>query len=450
MRLAVIVFLMLGGGAYTSASVCAAELLRPSEDGKDWYFMMGGGDPYVNYRQTNRTTLDLNVGAEWSAFRGCTFDPRASVINTLKDAKQSINGFAEDIVSAAPMLAASLGLSKLQENYPGAYDLITKGLADAKAGFTGAVKSCRDMQSDLANGRDPINGWVRFSRKASWDAGAQTGENPVRVEQKLDSDAAKRGIAWVGGEHKGGANQEPIRVVGDTIDAAYSHVTKDQTGSESSEITGDGRITRVFSNSAAAAKWTTSVIGESTIRTCEDCDHLSTKMGQGLRLKHREERETIDRDLAAALKATKITNDALNKLSAPGMGIVATEEVLRGLREAPPSEQGILANRFASELALARVTEKALIARDLLNVGTQEPNIAANETAIDQLTTARDRLDRELNNILYEQEVKAKVITNSARVLTERGQARDDHRKYRTLEHPELQGGQMEDGGIRK
>ena len=40
------------------------------------------------------------------------------------------------------------------------------------------------------------------------------------------------------------------------------------------------------------------------------------------------------------------------------MGIVATEEVLRGLREAPANEQAILANRFASELALARVTEK--------------------------------------------------------------------------------------------
>ncbi len=430
--------------------VSAADLLRPSEDGNDWYFSMGGGDPYVNYRQTNRTTLDLNVGAEWSAFRGCSFDPRASIVDTLKDAKQSINGFAEDIVSAAPMLAASWGLSKLQENYPGAYDLITKGLADAKASFTGAVKSCRDMQSDLANGRDPTNGWVRFSRKASWESGAQTGDNPVRVEQKLDADAAKRGVAWVGGKLKGGTGQQPILVVGDTIDAAYAHVTKDQTGTESNNVSGDGRITRVFPTSSAAAKWTTSVIGESTIRMCPDCDRLSTKMGQGLRLKHREEREAIDKDLADALKANKITNDSLNRLSAPGMGIVATEEVLRGLREAPPSEQGILANRFASELALARVTEKALIARDLLNVGTQEPNIAANETAIDQLTTARDRLDRELNNILYEQEVKSKVVTQSAKVLTERGQARDARSSGQDLERPSQEQRKVIDGGIQQ
>ena len=67
----------------------AVDLVRPSEDGNDWYFGMGGGDPYVNYRQTNRTTLDLEVGAEWSAFTGCSFDPRAGVIQTFKDAKKA-------------------------------------------------------------------------------------------------------------------------------------------------------------------------------------------------------------------------------------------------------------------------------------------------------------------------------------------------------------------------
>ena len=84
------------------------------------------------------------------------------------------------------------------------------------------------------------------------------------------------------------------------------------------------------------------------------------------------------------------------------------------MREAPPAEQAILANRFASELALARVSEKAMITRDLLNIGSQEPNITANDTAVSQLDTARERLDRELNNILYEQEIKSKVVTQSA------------------------------------
>ena len=65
-------------------------------------------------------------------------------------------------------------------------------------------------------------------------------------------------------------------------------------------VTGDERISRVFANSTAAAKWTTAVVGESTVRTCNDCNRLNTKMGQGLRLKHREEREKIDKDLADA------------------------------------------------------------------------------------------------------------------------------------------------------
>ena len=35
-------------------------------------------------------------------------------------------------------------------------------------------------------------------------------------------------------------------------------------------------------------------------------NRLNTKMGQGLRLKHREEREKIDKDLADALAAKKL------------------------------------------------------------------------------------------------------------------------------------------------
>lgn len=305
------------------------------------------------------------------------------------------------------------------------------------------------MQSDIAAKRDPTNGWVRISKRGEWEYSSDRGDNPVKTDRKID-DAGDRGVAWVGGKQRGGKDMPPIKVVGDTITAAYDHITKDQSGTQSNSVTGDERISRVFSNSDAAAKWTTAVVGESTVRTCNNCNRLNTKMGQGLRLKHREERDKIDKDLVDALAAKKITKDYLDRLSAPGMGIVATEEVLRGLREAPANEQAILANRFASELALARVTEKALIARDLLNVGAQEPNISANDTAALQLERATVALDKELNNIVYEQEVKSKVITQSARMLSERGRARDDHDRGLRMQNPVVTPNEMIDGGIQK
>lgn len=432
-----------------SMVVYAEDLIRSSPDGRDWYFSMGGGDPYVNYRQTNRTSLDFNVGVEWSAFRGCSFDPRFSVVNTMQDIQEGLYGFAKDIADSAPSMVAAWGLSKLQSSFPDAYSLLTKGLEDAKMSYTASVKTCRDMQSDLTAKRDPTNGWVRLSKRNDWEQSSERGDNPVKTDRKIDS-AGDLGVAWIGGKQRGGKNMEPIKVVGDTIAAAFEHVTKDQSGSESNNVTGDGRITRVFTNADAAVKWTTSVIGESTVRTCNNCNRLNTKMGQGLRLKHREERDKIDVDLRSALAATKITKTQLDRLSAPGMGIVATEEVLRGLREAPPNEQAILANRFASELALARLTEKALIARDLLNVGAQEPNISANDTAAQQLERASASLDKELNNILYEQEVKSKVITQSARVLSERGRARDDSDRGIRMQAPTINSGDTIDGGVAK
>lgn len=429
--------------------ILADDLVRSSADGRDWYFSMGGGDPYVNYRQTNRTTLDFNVGAEWSAFRGCSFDPRFSVLNTMQDIQEGLYGFAKDIADSAPTMVAAWGLSKLQSSFPDAYSLLTKGLEDAKASYTASVKTCRDMQSDIAAKRDPSNGWVRISKRHDWEYSSERGDNPVKTERRID-ESGDRGVAWVGGKQRGGKNMPPIQVVGDTISAAYDHITKDQEGSPSNSVTGDERIARVFTSGESAAKWTTSVVGESTVRTCNDCNRLNTKMGQGLRLKHREERDKIDKDLRDALSAKKITKDHLDSLSAPGMGIVATEEVLRGLREAPANEQAILANRFASELALARVTEKALIARDLLNVGAQEPNIAANDTAAQQLERATVALDKELNNIVYEQEVKGKVINQSARVLSERGRARDDSERGLRMQNTTVKPNEMIDGGIQQ
>jgi integrating conjugative element protein (TIGR03755 family) len=436
----------------TSVFVCAlfaafpsfaAELLRPSADGRDWFFTMGGADPYVTYRQSNRTTLDFDVGAEWSAFRGCSFDPRLNVINTLRDAEEGLYGFARDVAETAPTLVATWGLSLLQSNYPGAYDLLTKGLVDAKNSFSASVKTCRDMKDDLASGRDPSNGWVRFSKKGEWEASASTGRNPVKTAKTIDN-AGDRGVTWIGGEKRAGRNMPPINTVGDTVEAAFEHVNN-----PSSPDSGTGeRITRVFPTSTDAARWTATVVGESTIRTCNNCKRLVTKMGQGLRNKHAEERKSVDIALGRAMTANKITKAHLDALSAPGMGIVATEDIIRGLREAPASEQAILANRFASELALARVTEKALIARDLLNIGMQEPNISANDLAVDQLDRARDTMDRELNNIIYEQDVRSKVLSKSSQVLSERTLERDTSARSNQLQAPVVKPDTLIDGAI--
>jgi integrating conjugative element protein (TIGR03755 family) len=416
-----------------SASPSYAQTVRPNGDDA-WYFSMGGSDPYVSYRQSNRTNINLSAGAEWNLLRACRFDPRTSITETFGDIQQSIYGLANDVVAMAPGLLTMWGLQQVQENYPGVYDFMTKGLADAKASYQVALKSCQDMKNDVRSGRDPLEGWIRGSKKVSWDTASQTGQNPVEHVGNMDRAAADSGVVWIKGVKKGGKNQEPIRAVGDTIEAGYEHLTTDLSADASEDsVTGDKNITRVFPTKASASKWVAAVVGEREVRTCEDCQKLTTKVGQGLRLKHKEERDIASDNLSAALAAPVITDAMLKSLSVPGMGLVATESTLRSIKNAPSNEQRILMNRYVSEIALARVMEKGLIAKDLFNMGEQEPNISVNPEAQEEIEFSKKRLNQELENIVFENAVRKTVLNNATTVIAERGKARDASAKGNML-----------------
>ena len=108
------------------------------------------------------------------------------------------------------------------------------------------------------------------------------------------------------------------------------------------------------------------------------------------------------------------------------MGVVVNNQIIRSLQQAPREESSILAHKLAGEVALARTMEKALIGRDLMNAGSQEPNVtAAGEVAEREIDIARKRLQAEIDNVLFESEVRQKVITNAAGTIASRGASRD-------------------------
>lgn len=413
--------------ASVSGNSIASDIVRPTGDGA-WYYAIGGGDPYMYYNQSNKTTLNLSAGAEWNMFRGCSFDPSFGISETFSDIKHNVYGLTEDVLGAATAVFSAWGLSKIQENWPGLYDTLTKGLKDAKDSYTLSLKTCRDAKADLRSGRDPVEGWIAVTRKSSWDKASLAGDNPVDAEQSIEATAGNAGVMFDGGTKKGGVGQPPIKIVQDTVGAGYTHLVGTASPLDDDDVSGDPNITRVFPNATAATTWAKAVVGEREIRTCVDCDKLKTTVGQGLRYQFRVEREIVAADLAAIMNQPmnyKITSEDLNKLSAPGMGVVINDSTIQNLKRAPIDEQQILASRLMGEIALARTMEKALIARDLLNAGAQEPNISASgDTAQSEIEYSRKRLQAEIDNVLFETEVRQKVITNAAGAIAQRGSSR--------------------------
>src|SRR3546814_15585878 len=106
------------------------------------------------------------------------------------------------------------------------------------------------------------------------------------------------------------------------------------------------------------------------------------------------------RDLVTG--ATPITFENLEEAGSTSLPI--TRGVIEALRDEP--DQDILARRLASEVALASVLEKALLLQRTLLTGKKEPNVAANDIAVDAVNQERDTLDREIPNLKPEQGVR--------------------------------------------
>jgi len=397
--------------------------LRPSDAGT-WYYEIGGADPYM-FGYTNRTRVSLGLGANWSVGNACSFDPKAGITNTFSNAKHSLNAFISDVAGNASSLAAGWGITKLQEMNPGLYDLITKGLADARNSYNLSVKNCQEIVSDNQAGRNPVDGWIKVAKAESWKETTAAGGDPVEADQEINENPGEGGTTWVGGRKAGGANQPPIETIGDSVAAGFDHLTnggRDGGGdSDDGEYPVDQRVTRIWSTPDAASEWVTSVVGEEEVRVCNNCENLQTRVGQGLRLQVNTEKTKVDEDLAPLLRTHDTpTIDELDAISAPGMGLMITERVILALREESGPERALLANRLSAEIALARTMEKALVGLDLLRAGRQEANIAANAEATASIDASIARLQSEIDGILYERDVRQRVLADTARLLSER------------------------------
>jgi hypothetical protein len=102
-----------------------------------------------------------------------------------------------------------------------------------------------------------------------------------------------------------------------------------------------------------------------------------------------------------------------------------------------------LIQRLASEVALARTLESALMARRALLAGRKEPNIASVEKAQSEIETTIDELNGEIENMLFEMDVRQRMAGNTTLSLMLRNNQRGAL--------PVGEDGQeqtMEDGGV--
>jgi integrating conjugative element protein (TIGR03755 family) len=165
------------------------------------------------------------------------------------------------------------------------------------------------------------------------------------------------------------------------------------------------------------------VLGENEQRTCDDCTKTQTTPGVGLTPLIQEEYTAKLANLQQLVSGNQPLS--LENLAAAGSNAVTiTRGVIEALRDEP--DQDILATRLASEVALSSVLEKALTLQRTLLTGREEPNVAANKLAQESVSHGSELLEREIDNLKTELDLRRELAANSPTAIIQRRGVRTD------------------------
>ena len=390
-----------------------------------WYYEIGGAKPVsapANPR-VHSTTIggSAKLGLGYSCLK---FDPVTAVSDTLNQVKDGTENMLNAMTQAATGAIASLPAMILQRANPGLYDLFQNALVRAELTVDLATKSCEQMESAIANNKNPYEDLVVLSKGNDWKVQMGVGGGSVIAAKEAVAQAnGANGLPWIGGS-AGGDGQDPLALTEDVTRAGFN-VQMNRAPSAQGAVTTDPdqRLTLVWNDPRAAAEWLVDVVGEHKVSTCEGCEK-STSPGNGLGPSlEREERNltTVLESLVSGGQAPTLTN--LARVSAPGIAI--TRDVINSINTLPVTEQQIVIDRLVAEIAVARTVEKAFLARRLMKSGSSIPEVQANPVAREHVDQVVRELDSEIDRLAFEARIRKDLVSNTVTNLLKRHESRE-------------------------
>lgn len=404
----------------------------PPEDSL-WYYEIGGAKPVSAPAnpQVQSTTIggSAQLGLGYSCLK---FDPVTAVSDTLNQVKDGTENMLNAMTRAATGAIASLPAMILQRANPGLYDLFQNALVRAELTVDLATKSCEQMESAIANNKNPYEDLVVLSKGNDWKVQMGVGGGSVVTANEAVAQVnGANGLPWIGGS-AGGQNQDPIALTKDITSAGFNVQMNRPPSSQGSVVADpDQRLTLVWNDPSNAADWLVDVVGEHKVTTCEGCEK-STIPGSGLGPSLEQEEHnltTVLESLVAGGQTPTLAN--LSRVSAPGIAI--TRDVIDSINSLPITEQQIVVDRLVAEIAVARTVEKAFLARRLVKSGSSIPEVQANPVAREHVDQIVRELDSEINRLAFEAQIRKDLVSNTVTNLL----LRHEDRKKAALSVPE-------------
>ncbi|MBV59812.1 MAG: integrating conjugative element protein [Nevskiales bacterium] len=386
--------------------------------GDDVLYSIGGGRAVSMGGAGNMQSIGVGIG--WNSNLICG---DMSITTTIQNQLNGItNGFQtimSNVIQNATAAVASLPALIIQRADPGLYNLLTNGILQARLDFDRSKMTCRAIANRMADMAGGQAGWDQLAEGMALKQAVASSDAVSAIEQ-AESSRGNNGVPWVGGGNAGGTDQSPIRLVGDVTQAGYNLLNERSVGDTSAipDSTCGNRLTcQTWPSPQEASAWATRVLGEREQRTCESCTKTQTTPGVGLTPLIQEEYEAklqvLQELVTGALPTTAANLEAAGSSSLP-----ITRGVIEALRDEP--DQDVLGRRLASEAALSSVLHKALLLQRTLLAGKKEPNVAANELAVQAVDQENRALEQEINNLKTELELRRTLAGNSAMAIIQR------------------------------
>lgn len=388
----------------------------------DSLFYSIGGGTVLSLPPSSVNMEKIGLGISWNNDLMCgNFNLSTTVKNQLNGATDGFKDMMSSVINGATGAVMSYPAMIIQRANPGLYELITNGMLQANVAFNKAQLNCQKMSKKLAD--------YTLSGKLTQTAIGEEFQNiisstsdAVLADNSVKKSTGKEGIKWVGGQQRGGADQKAIKPTYDIAKAGYNILNKLSATSDAvvSSSACSGALCQKYTTSVEAADAVVKVLGDRSLRTCINSSECSSgglenepgvsTPGEGFSLmldKTAKENQDILTKLVNGNLAPNTNNLAMLKTGE----LTVTRGVIQALKDDP--DNGALVQRLAGELAMADTITTALAMRRMLMVGQSEPSVAAQELIVSESDRRLAFLDREIQALKNEMEIR-KTISNSS------------------------------------
>ena len=420
----------------------------PKIDSYFYYELNGAGKVSVPPSPIT-SSLTVSLQANSNLLKCGSFDPMVSISNSLNQIRDGIDGWLNQIEFAASQAIVALPGLILQKARPDLYNLMQNGLLRASAKFTLSTKTCEQIVHEFNNGIDPFEKWITLSDGQGWkeSMGISSGLDINQVKENMDRNRGNNGVNWINSQKCGGLNQEPCNVISDLVKAGSNILLgrqlRDESSfssvpSSSSSSTSSGSssglipsIAEKFESPNDIKRFTDEVVGDVIITTCDDATCAKgSRPGKGL-TKYIYDRKTFIelRLIDLVQKRTVPSRSNLEEINSPGMKI--SPQLIESLQTINDDyERGAVISKLSDELATSESITKSLLVLRAFYAAKKEGNIQGNEMALSITNDAITELKDELDNIMYEVNIKNNLVNTTALKLLKRSAAIEQHSEF--------------------